>query len=79
MKILSIVLILVFDVVLCITLIPKLYKNKLYKDLWTFIVLLGLGTVLALLKSMDMNIPNPSDWVMTVYAPVSELLKNVFE
>lgn len=79
MALASIILVLVFSTVLCIIEIPKMRKQKLNRELWTFSILLGLGTILAILKSLDVKIPNPSDFVAWVYSPFSDVLKALLE
>ncbi|MGE5328695.1 MAG: hypothetical protein ACM3KR_04210 [Deltaproteobacteria bacterium] len=79
MKAASILLTLVFSSVLCLIEIPKMLKGRLYKELWTFSIILALGVTLAILKSLDVDIPNPSDWVTWVYSPVSDFLKQVMD
>jgi hypothetical protein len=79
MAIVSILSVLAFSTVLCIVEIPKMLKEKQYRELSTFSILLGLGTVLAILKSLDVEIPNPSDWVAWVYSPVKEVMKNLLK
>lgn len=78
MAALTIFIVLAFSTVLSIIEIPKMLKNKLYKDLVAFSVLLSLGTVLVILKALGVEIPNPSDWVAWIYSPVSGLFKNIF-
>jgi hypothetical protein len=75
MVIVSILAVLVFSTVLCIIEIPKMLKQNLYRELYTFVVLLGLGTVLAILKSLNVEIPNPSDFIQWVYSPVTNVIK----
>lgn len=75
----SILAVLVFSTVLCIMEIPKMQKEKQYRELWTFSILLGLGTVLAILKSLDVEIPNPSDFIAWVYSPLKEVMKSLLE
>ena len=41
MAIVSILAVLVFSTVLCITEIPKMLKERLYRELWTFSYCLG--------------------------------------
>lgn len=79
MAIIVILLVLTFSTVLCFIEIPKMLQNKLYKELCTFSILLALGTILAILKSLDVTITNPSDWVARVYSPISDLLKVILE
>ncbi len=76
MFIVSILGVLVFSTVLCIIEIPKMLKQNLYRELCTFLVLLGLGTVLAILKSLNVEIPNPSDFIKWVYSPITTVLKS---
>lgn len=75
----SILLVLIFDAVLCAAEIPDMNKKGLRREKWAFAAILSLGTVLAVVKSLGMDIPNPSDWVMAVYKPAADLMKGVFE
>lgn len=79
MTLLVVVVVLSFDIILCIVEIPNMLKNKLNKELWIFSVLLLIGTVLVILKSLNVKISNPSDWVDMVYSPITDLMKDVFE
>jgi hypothetical protein len=79
MGIVAILAVLAFSAVLCIAEVPKMLKGKLYRELWTFSVLLGLGMVLAVLKSLDVEIPNPSDWIAWVYSPVKGVMKSLLK
>lgn len=76
MALVSILATLVFSTVLCILEIPKMLNQKLYRELGTFTVLLGIGITLAILKSLDMKIPNPSDFVAWVYSPLTDIMKS---
>jgi hypothetical protein len=75
----SILLLLFFDTVLCIVEIPKMRKRKLYKELWFLSIFLIIGTVFGVLKSLDVSIPNPSDWVLAAYSPISDLVKSILK
>lgn len=75
----AIVLLLIFDVILCIVEIPQMKKNDLKKEKWTFVIILGLGNILVILKSLGKEIPNPSEWVIAFYAPAVNLMQNVFK
>ncbi|NMM63739.1 hypothetical protein HBE96_13865 [Clostridium sp. P21] len=79
MAIVSILSVLVFSIVLSIVEIPKMLRQKLYKELYTFIVLLSFGTVLAILKSFNVDIPNPSDFVQWVYSPFNNIIRELLE
>lgn len=71
----SIISVLVFSTVVSFVQVPKMLSEKAYRDLWVFSVILLLGTVLAVLKSLEVEIPNPGDWVAWIYLPVSDFLK----
>lgn len=79
MAVVSILLVLIFSTVLCIVEIPKMLKSKLYKELWTFSFLLGLGVLLAILKSSGIEIPNPSDWIAWIYSPLKGAMKSLLK
>ena len=79
MAIVSIFAVLAFSTVLCIVEIPKMLHEKLFKELWMFAILLVLGTVLAILKSLDVEIPNPSNLVAWIYSPLKEVIKSLWE
>lgn len=79
MDLIFIVLIIALDTILCVIEIPKMRKENQRKELWTFSILLGIGTLLALAKGLDMEIPNPSDIVMTIYNPIVASMKAVFD
>lgn len=79
MAVVSILAVLAFSTVLCIVEIPKMLKQKLYREVWTFSILLVLGTVLAILKSLNVEIPNPSDFIAWVYSPLTEVMKSLLK
>lgn len=66
-----------FDVVVCVVEIPKMLKQKQIRELVTFSVLLLFGTAIAVMKGLNMKIPNPSDFMAWVYSPVSDLMKSL--
>ncbi len=75
MTIVSILMVFMFCTVLCFVEIPKMRKQKVTKELWTFVILLGLGTVLAILKILDVDIPNPTDFEAWLYSPLTGISK----
>ena len=75
----SIVLVIGFSTALCLVEIPKMRKNKEYKELAAFFIILFFGTLIAILKSLNAEIPNPADFVAAVYAPIVELIKGALE
>lgn len=79
MVFLSILAVVVFSTVLCLIEIPKMRQAKQHRELWVFSVLLVLGTVLVILKSLDVNIPNPSDFIAWVYSPLTGVMKSLLK
>ncbi len=79
MAIASILAVLVFSTVLCIIEIPKMQQGNLYRELWTFSILLVLGTVLAILKSLNVEIPNPADFIAWIYSPIRDIIENLLK
>ncbi len=75
----TIITVLVFDTILCFVEIPKMLQQKLIKELVTFSVLLLFGTIIAVLKSLDLKVPNPSDLLAWVYSPVSDLMNSLLK
>lgn len=59
--------------------VPSLIKNKLTKELWVFFILLVFGVVLSIINSLNINIPNPADWLTVIYKPVSKLILDIFK
>ncbi|WP_152393272.1 hypothetical protein [Paenibacillus guangzhouensis] len=59
--------------------IPHLLKNNLTRELWIFMVLLLLGTIGWILKSLHLYLPNPFDLMIIMFRPFSELLFGLLE
>lgn len=77
MPIIVIISVLVTSGALCAFEIPRMRRNKSYRDLWTFSILLALGVILTILKCLNITIPNPSDLIAWVFSPFSGLLRNI--
>ncbi|MDR6882467.1 hypothetical protein [Bacillus sp. 3255] len=58
---------------------PALFKGRFMKELWLFSILLVVGTVLSILISLHVEIPNPIDWIIIIYKPFSDLLNNILK
>ncbi len=76
MPIVVIILVLIFVAALCAYEIPQMLKSKSYRELWTFCIFLAFGVLLAILRSFNITIPNPSDLIAWVFSPISNLVKN---
>jgi len=77
MVLIIILLVLGFAAVLCIVEVPKLIQTKLFKELWAFSLLLALGVVLSILKSLKVDIGNPSDLFAWIYSPLEGVMKSL--
>ena len=79
MAVVGIVALLAFDIILCIIEVPKMLQQKLVKELITFSVILLIGTLVAVLRTFDVKVPNPSDFLAWVYSPVADLMKSLMQ
>lgn len=78
MNIVAILAVLVFAIVLSLIEIPKMLKSKSYREFWSFSIILFLGVTLAVLKSLDVPLANPSDFLARLFSPVSDLIDPIF-
>ncbi|MDD2362207.1 MAG: hypothetical protein PHH84_04525 [Oscillospiraceae bacterium] len=77
MVLIVILLILGFAATLSIVEIPKLLRTKSYKELCVFSLLLALGVVLSILKSLEVEIGNPSDLFAWIYSPLEDIMESL--
>lgn len=54
--------------------VPPLLKKKLKKELAVFSVLLIFGVGLGIAQALHMKIPNPTDWLIAIYKPLSDAI-----
>lgn len=54
--------------------VPPLLKSKSKRELWLFSILLLIGTVLSIAKSLQLAIPNPLDLLWIIFQPFSDWL-----
>jgi len=79
MALIVILLVLSFSAVLCIVEVPKLLRAKSVKDLWIFSLLLALGVVLSILKSLKVEIGTPSDLFAWIYSPLEGVMDSLLK
>ncbi len=79
MNVVSIFLVVAFSIILCVVEIPKMLKSKEYRELVAFSIILFIGMFFTILKSLNIDIPNPADFVAMIYAPVVDLIKGALE
>lgn len=77
MIIISILSVLVFSIVLCTIEIPKILKEKHYRELYTFSVLLGLGAFFTIFIIFDEEVPNPSNFIAWIYSPLDSFMRSL--
>ena len=64
-----------FAAVLSMIEVPKLLREKSYKEFFVFSLLLALGVVLTILKALKVDIGNPSDLFAWIYSPLEGIMK----
>lgn len=57
--------------------VPFLWRKGRNKELWIYACLMVFGLAFALAKSIDLPLPNPTDWIATMYRPVSKLVNQI--
>lgn len=75
MTIVMILAVALFDFIVCYLEIPKMRKQRQIRDIVTFSVLLLFGTVITVMKTLDMKVPDPSTFLRWLYSPLQELMK----
>jgi len=53
---------------------PKLAKNRMYKELAIFSVLLAIGLAVSVMNALRVPLPNPLDAIVFLFRPISKLL-----
>lgn len=71
--------ILALTVVIAFIDVPYLLKQGLKKELWTFSILLLLGTGFSIAEGVQVEIPNPMDALAFIYKPFIDLLFGLFK
>ena len=56
--------------------VPSLWKRGLKRELWVFSILLAIGTGLFIVRSLQMKIPSPLDFISMIYKPISDAIFN---
>lgn len=54
--------------------VPSLLERNLKKELWVFSILLIFGVVLSIINSLNIDIPNPLDWLTVIYKSFTDLI-----
>lgn len=59
--------------------VPPLLKKKQRKELWVFTLLLLFGSGLSIAIGIDLKLPNPFDWIATLFKPLSDLIMSLLK
>lgn len=59
--------------------VPSLVEKKLIRELKVFSFLLIFGVILSIAESLNLNIPNPAQWIDNIYKPLTDLIVNVLK
>ncbi|MCZ8523518.1 MULTISPECIES: hypothetical protein [Paenibacillus] len=51
--------------------IPRMRRERRHRDLFAFTVLLLAATTLGILHASRVPLPNPLDWMLAIYQPVT--------
>ena len=70
----SIVAIIALSAVLFFYDFPRLRREGQRGELWTFSLLLVFGAGLAIAQTLNVPLPNPMEWIMTVFGLSAALL-----
>lgn len=71
--------ILIVAVLIIIYEVPSLIKRKLHKELILFSLLLAFGVFISILESLDVELPNPSDWLTELYKPLTKIILDLLK
>lgn len=69
--------ILLIAILIIVLEVPPLWKKKQKRELWVYSLLLLFGVGLSIAESLDLNIPNPLDWIAIIYKPLSDLVMSL--
>lgn len=58
---------------------PAMLRERLYKELVTFLVLLVIGVALAIAVSITTDLPNPYEGIANLYKPITDYIFHILE
>lgn len=56
---------------------PGLVRKKMWRELAAFSVLMLIGMVYSYGLVLDLPLPNPTDYIMAIFKPVSQYLEKI--
>ncbi|WP_428909890.1 hypothetical protein [Niallia sp. Krafla_26] len=70
--------ILVIGVAVILFEVPPLLKNKERRELTIFSLFLLTGITFNILLSFNVELPNPSDWLLKLFSPMDDFIERIF-
>ncbi|MDQ6422439.1 hypothetical protein RB620_23695 [Paenibacillus sp. LHD-117] len=74
---LSVIVVVCAAAALALLEVPKLLKRKWIKETWAFSICLAAGLAMCVLVILHVPMPNPVDWLRTLYTPVSQAIDDL--
>lgn len=73
----TLAIILILALLVALYELPPLIKGRMWREIFTFLMLLALGVFLASTQALDIKIPNPVKGIEYIFSPVSEWVDKV--
>lgn len=64
-----ILLIVLVYLMICLSEIIPLYKNKQIKELWMYCITIGIAFFITLLLAFEVNLPKPAEYIENALTP----------
>lgn len=74
-----VLVILVIAIIIIFIEVPSLLERKLKRELKAFFIILFFAVILSSAKALNMNIPNPSEWLTKLYNPINNFIYAIFK
>ncbi|TDG00950.1 hypothetical protein E1757_01575 [Paenibacillus piri] len=59
--------------------VPRIWKEKSYKELWVLALLTLSITALSTAESFSVKLPNPLDWIAAAMGPFPSFIESLFQ
>jgi len=59
--------------------VPSLLTKNFKKEIWVFSILLIFGVILSIIESMNIEIPNPLEWLTIIYKPFTDFILDILQ
>lgn len=57
--------------------VPALVKEKSWREITVFFIILGVGLTLTILLTKNVPIPTPVDWIVKIYRPIAAFFEQI--